>query len=98
MLRRFRPTKAFIGTSGITLTDGISNSSIEEASVKRVMVEVAAEAVLLSDHSKLGNVAAAIACPLSRFHIFITDTGIPREFENSIQELGVQLIKVVPEP
>jgi len=98
VLRRFRPSRVFIAASGITLTDGISNSSFEEASMKRAMVEVGAEAILLSDHSKIGKVAAAIACQLSQFHTFITDTGIPHEFENGIQKLGVNLIKVTPEP
>jgi DeoR family fructose operon transcriptional repressor len=96
-LKRFRPSKAFIGTSGLTLTDGISNSVIDEATMKRAMIDVSSEVILLADHSKLGHVAASIVGPVTLIDSLITDNQITKEFEDSLTEMGVNVIKVKPE-
>ncbi len=96
-LKRFRPTKAFIGTSGLTITDGISNSVTDEATMKRTMIDVASEVILLADHTKLGHVAASIVGPVTLIDNLITDNQITKEFEDSLTEMGVNVIKVNPE-
>lgn len=96
MLRRFRPNKAFMGTTGITIADGLSNSLIEQAVLKRLMMELSAEVILLADHSKFGRVAPSIAGPVTLLHRVITDTGISPEMKNALEELGIEVITVRP--
>jgi len=96
-LKRFRPTKAFIGTSGLTVTDGISNSVIDEATMKRAMIDVASEVILLADHTKFGHTAASIVGPVTLIDSLITDNQITKDFEDSLTEMGVNVIKVNPE-
>ena len=96
-LKRFRPTKAFIGTSGLTITDGISNSVIEEASMKRAMIDISSEVILLADHTKFGHTAASIVGPATLIDSLITDDQITKEFEDSLIEMGVNVVKVSPE-
>ncbi len=50
-LRRFHASKAFITTSGITLADGITNASLFQAEIKRLLIEIADEVILLTDHT-----------------------------------------------
>ena len=94
IMRRFRPSKAFIGTSGLTLTDGISNSIMDEASMKRTMIDMAAEVFLLADHTKFGHVASSIVGSVSLINTLITDSGIKQELVDSLNEMGVQVIQV----
>jgi DeoR/GlpR family transcriptional regulator of sugar metabolism len=53
--------------------DGISNSTAEEAEVKRRGISRAARTILLADHSKLGRRAPADVCGLDAIDLFITD-------------------------
>jgi DeoR/GlpR family transcriptional regulator of sugar metabolism len=95
-LRRFRPNKAFMGTTGLTITDGLSNSVIEQAELKRLMMELSAEVILLADHSKFGRVASAIAGPVTMLHRVITDSGISPQMKRALEELGIEVIVVEP--
>jgi len=92
-MRKFRPSKAFIGTSGLSIADGLSNSVNEEASMKRAMMDVSAETIVLADHTKFGHVASFIVGPASMINKLITDPDISREFEENISKLGVEVIK-----
>jgi len=92
-MRKFRPSIAFIGTSGLSIADGLSNSVYEEASMKRTMIDVSAEIIVLADHTKFGHVASFIVGPISMINRLITDPGISRESEENISKLGVEVIK-----
>lgn len=96
IMHRFRPQKAFIGTTSLSLVDGLSNSVVDQASMKQAMIEVSSEVILLADHSKFGHVSSAIVGPVTLVDYLITDSGISDEFEKRITELGVKVIKVNP--
>lgn len=93
-MRRFRPSKAFVGTTSLSLIDGLSNSVLDQALTKQAMIDVSAEVVLMADHSKFGHVSNAIVGPVTIVDYLITDTGISSEFEERLTELGVKVIKV----
>lgn len=93
-MRRFRPDKAFMGTTGLTLADGLSNSVLEQAELKRVMMEVSAEVILLADHSKFGRVASSIAGPVTLLHQVITDDAISPQMKAALEELGIRVTTV----
>ena len=95
-MRLFRPTKAFMGTTGIDLTDGLSNSVMDQATMKRTMMEVSADVILLADHSKFGHVASSIVGPITLINRIITDTGMHPDFERELQDVGIEVIKVEP--
>jgi DeoR/GlpR family transcriptional regulator of sugar metabolism len=57
-------------------------------------MEVAAEVILLADHSKFGHAAGSIVGPITLIDRIITDTGISEEFEEGIHEIGIQVDKV----
>lgn len=97
ILERFRPSKAFIGTSGISLDDGLSNSVMDEASMKRTMMRVSGEAIVLADHTKIGHVASSIVGPISLVDRLITDDKIPLSFLEKIESMGVLVTQAMPE-
>jgi len=97
-MRRFRPSKAFMATTGITLADGLSNEVLEQATMKLAMIESCAQVILLADHTKFGHVAASIVGPVSLVHQIVVDSGLPDDQRRAFEQAGVEVIKVEPLP
>lgn len=95
-MRRFRPSKAFMATTGLTIPDGLSNEVMDQATMKQVMIESSAEIIMLADHSKFGHVASSIVGPVTLINRLITDTGIPQELKRALEKLGIDVIVVEP--
>ncbi|MBA4549113.1 DeoR/GlpR transcriptional regulator [Thermoactinomyces intermedius] len=92
MLGMVRVDKAFIGTNGLHLKEGVTTPNLLEAQVKRAMIQSAKEVILLCDHSKINQIAFAKVCSLSSIDILITDKGIPSDVLEGIREKGVDVI------
>jgi len=97
-LRRFRPAKAFIGTAGITIEDGLTNSNSMQAEIKRVMMEVSHKVYLLADHTKFGRVSYAVAGNVDQLTAVVTDNGLSEQWRDALREAGVDVILVPPDP
>jgi DeoR/GlpR family transcriptional regulator of sugar metabolism len=95
-LRSFRPSKAFISAAGITVVDGISNAGLYQAEVKRTLIEIADEAILIADYSKFGRVAGFLVASVKSFTRVITDTAAPEQDVAGLRALGVEVIQVEP--
>ena len=95
-MRRFRPNKAFMGTTGCTLTDGLSNSVLEQSQIKRLMIDLSAEVILLADHTKFGRIAASIVGPVTLVNRIITDSGILLRIKEALVKRGIEVITVEP--
>jgi DeoR/GlpR family transcriptional regulator of sugar metabolism len=95
-MRRFRPSSAFMGTTGCTLADGLSNSVLEQSQIKRLMIDVSAEVILLADHTKFGRVAASIVGPVTLVNRIITDTRIVPRIREALERQGIEVITVRP--
>jgi DeoR/GlpR family transcriptional regulator of sugar metabolism len=67
---------------------------MDQATMKQAMIEVSAEVILLADHSKFGHVSSSIVGPITMIDYLITDNGISDEFNESLVECGIQVIKV----
>jgi DeoR/GlpR family transcriptional regulator of sugar metabolism len=55
---------------------GVTNSTVDEAAVKRLAIGVAREVVLVADHTKFGRKALAHVCQLDQLGAVVTDAGI----------------------
>jgi DeoR family transcriptional regulator of aga operon len=86
--------KTFLGIHSVDEEAGLSDSTIEVARVKRGMVKAAQQVILLADSSKWGHVAFAKAIPLSEVNVMITDSGLPETAQETIRNLGIELILV----
>jgi len=72
LLARLRPNKAFLGCNGVSL-EGVSNTNLPEAEIKRCVAERSKQVYVLADHSKLGQTCPAFIAPLSGVTQLITD-------------------------
>ena len=94
LLGNLRVDVAFIGThaiSGAALTE----TSLEAAAMKRVMISAARRVVLLADASKFGAAAFCKICELTAVHELITDDRADPGEIARMRDLGLEM-KVVP--
>jgi DeoR family transcriptional regulator, fructose operon transcriptional repressor len=95
-LRDFRPNKSFIGTSGITVADGITNAGLFQAEIKRTLIGIAEEAILVTDHTKFGQVSGFLVAAVTAFSTIITDTQTPAEDVAALRARGIEVIVAQP--
>ena len=89
-----RADKAFITGTGVSLDFGLSNTNIQEATVKLMMVKAAREVILLADHTKLGVESLVKVAPLQMIHRLVTDAGINPQLRWAFIERGIEVTTV----
>ena len=83
--------KAFMGTIGFTLSDGMSTTDANEAFTKEQVMRRAKQVILLADHSKFGT-RSLIRCGLDRpLDVLITDA-IDDKLRQALADLGTDVI------
>ena len=97
MIDRFRFTKAFLGAVGISLTDGFTQSNMDEVPVKKKVAASSRQVIVLADSSKFDREVLVLFLRLDQVQTVITDSGITNECRAALEERGVQVI-VAGEP
>jgi DeoR family fructose operon transcriptional repressor len=87
-----RANKCFVGASGLTLEDGVTDPLLLEASVKRRMVEVSQEVYVVATHDKFGRVTSQVSVPLEAIDVVITDKGTDEEYRRKLTERGIRCV------
>ena len=80
-IRRYNFTKVFLGTSGVSVSQGFTTPDPEEAAVKSLAAGRAQEVYVLADSSKFGQVTAAVIFPIEAACI-ITDRLPDRQYRD----------------
>jgi DeoR family transcriptional regulator of aga operon len=93
-LKSLHADKMFLGTDGLTFSQGITTANVLEAEVDRAMVRAATEVIVVADSSKIGGIGLATIMPLSGIHKLITDTDAPADFVARLRQLGIDVILV----
>ncbi|MBU3114026.1 DeoR/GlpR family DNA-binding transcription regulator [Clostridium lacusfryxellense] len=91
-LKGFRVDKAFIGTNGICIINGLTTPNINEANTKREMIKIAKQTIVVCDHSKFGMVSFSKIVDLDNVDIIITDNQVERELLGKFEKKGVKVI------
>lgn len=71
--------KAFLGVDAMNVDRGITNSNIEESNIKKAIIEISKEVIVLGDSSKFGKVAFAKICDIDMVDAIVTDSNISEE-------------------
>lgn len=93
-LKGLHVDKMFMGTDGMTLSQGFTTANVLEAEVDRAMAQAATEVIVLSDSSKIGGIGLATIMPVRGVDKLITDTDASPEFIAGLRDLGVEVILV----
>ncbi|MEV2276804.1 DeoR/GlpR family DNA-binding transcription regulator [Nocardiopsis sp. NPDC049922] len=85
---------AFIATNGVSAERGLTTPDPSEALVKRAMIRSARRAVLLADHTKVGNDHFARFASVEEVDCVITDTGLADGLAQELAALGPRVTTV----
>lgn len=80
-IKNYNFTKAFLGTNGISLENGLTTPNINEAGVKRAAAQKSYVTYILADHSKFNRTAAVTFAQNSNVCI-ITDRLLDERYRN----------------
>ena len=92
LLQQLHFDKAFMGTMGVALAEGVTTTDPNEAFTKRAVMAQSARKYLLADSSKLGEVAFAKAGALTDFDVLITDRQAAPKFIAAVRKAGVEVV------
>lgn len=90
VLSQVRVDKAFMGTMGLCLENGLTTTDPNEAFVKSLVMEQATQVVLLADSSKAEKVSFARVSDWQKVDILICDLMLPNDFIKSLNKVGVK--------
>ena len=93
-VRRFNIQKGFFGAHGLTMDEGLTDVSVDEADVKRVLVDLCRQVVAVLDATKWGSVGLASFAPLDQIDTIITDQSAPPDLVAQARAVGVDVLLV----
>lgn len=91
-LQQFNVHKAFISIGGISMEEGITDYTLNEASISRKMMERSIETFILADHSKFGKRTFAKISSLQDVSAIITDQGCSTDWIQQLEENGIDIL------
>lgn len=90
-LSHVRVDRCFLATSSIDLEYGLSNPTLEKAKLKRKMIQVADQVILVADHSKFHKKSFALVAGIEEIDLIITDQGLEASIEEELKQKGVDI-------
>jgi len=83
--------KLFLGIGGIDAGAGLTEYNLDEALVKRSLVQCAKEIIVVADKSKFNRTAFSEVAPISSIHHFITNELPPPPLLNELNRYQVRI-------
>jgi len=94
MLRRFNIQKGFFGAHGISLPEGLTDVSADEANVKQVLVGMCRRTIAVLDATKWGQIGLASFARPEQIDLIITDQSAPEELVEPVRAIGIEVLAV----
>lgn len=94
ILEHYHFNKLFLGVDGFNLEKGITTYNENEARLNRRMCNIADEVIVVTDSSKFGKVSLHKILETARVDKIVTDEGIPKEYLQGLEQLGITVILV----
>jgi DeoR/GlpR family transcriptional regulator of sugar metabolism len=91
LLKRYNIARGFFGAYGLSLSVGLTDVTATEAEVKRPLVAMCRQVVVVLDGTKWGREGAASYADLQDVDIIITDSGAPPDMVKEVRTLGIQV-------
>ena len=90
-IRDYNVDIAFIGVDGVDPHAGFTAHNDSEAMTNAALVRHAARAVVVADHTKLGQIKFAKICDLGAVEVLLTDPGAPSELVEALRNRGLEV-------
>ncbi len=89
---RFNPDKTIIGIDGISIEHGLTTTSPTMALIKRKMVTISKQLIVVCDSSKLGKVCLLHVANFDQVDTIVTDNNVSADVIQEIRRAGVKVI------
>jgi DeoR family transcriptional regulator, fructose operon transcriptional repressor len=83
--------KAFLSCKGVHLEKGLSDFNESQALLKKQMMEIADEKILMVDSSKFGTLAFSQIGPLSSIDCMIVDSKVNEQVKQQLEEKNIRV-------
>jgi len=93
VLQELHLDKAFMGTIGFTLKEGLTTTDPGEAFTKEMVMSRARQVFVLADSSKAGKLSFARAGGWDKVHALITDKQVDPQFAKELVKTGIKLVR-----
>lgn len=93
-LARYNIQKGFFGAHGLSLAEGLTDVSADEAEVKRLLVSRCRQVIAVVDATKWGRAGLASFAHLDDVDIVITDQDARSDLVDQVRSTGVEVILV----
>jgi DeoR family fructose operon transcriptional repressor len=93
VLQELHVDKAFMGTIGLTLKEGLTTTDPSEAYTKELVMNRARQVILLADSSKAGKVSFAQAGRWERVHAVVTDERFDKDLAKQLNNKGIKVVR-----
>ena len=90
-LRYLHFDKLILGADGIDIDVGVTTHFEQEATLNRIMCDVARQIILVADSSKFGRCGSHVICKLTEIDVLVTDAGVPSELPEKLMAEGVEV-------
>ena len=77
--------KVFLGTQALDLQDGLTDTTLEIAQVKRAMIKAAKQVVLLADSAKWNHTGFIKVAQLADVEVLISDDKLPKNARAAVE-------------
>lgn len=91
-LKNFNIRKAFMTATGISMEQGVTNTSSAEAAIKKNVVERSKECFLLADTTKFGHSALLTYASLDAFQTVVTNALPPADYGDYFRRHGINVV------
>lgn len=88
----FRVDTAFIGVSGISVKEGITDFLMDEIKIQKKMIDIAQQVILLAHSSKFDSVSLLKLCDFSDINMIITDSKLKQSVLEKYLKQGVSVL------
>lgn len=92
LLRNYNINKAFMASTGISLSNGVTNASPLESELKRTIVNRSSEVYLLVDHDKFDKYGLMTYCELDEIDYLVTDSIPNNSYKEYAKKNSIQLV------
>ncbi len=92
LLNKYNINKAFLASTGISILNGVTNSSPLETDIKRTVVTKSSNVLLMVDDSKFDKYALTTYCELSEIDYLITNSQPGEEYRQYADKHHITIV------
>lgn len=93
-LSKINASKGFFGARGISVEQGLTDVNLQEANVKKNMVERCQQVIAVAVGGKFGEIGLTSFASIDQVHQIITDASAPPEAVDALRRHGIEILVV----